>query len=100
MKTKIKTTPLDLADNLKSEEDQIEFLQDALESGDAKYLVHALGIVARAKNVSALTDEAGISRAAFYKSFGEEGNPRLSTLLSVVRGLGLKLSFDKLNLAN
>ena len=89
-------TDFDPADFITNSADQLDLLQDALESGNAKYIANAIGIVARARNKTELAENAGLTRAGFYKAFGKDGNPRLSTLLSVINALGLKLSFEVL----
>lgn len=88
----IKTTPFDASEYLDDPVSQAELLADALETGDAAYITHALGIVARARGITSIAKEAGVSREALYKAFGETGDPKLSTLLGVFRALGLKLS--------
>jgi probable addiction module antidote protein len=50
-----------------------------------------LNIVARARGMSAVAKEAGVTREALYKALGENGDPRLSTLLGVTRALGIQL---------
>ena len=52
----------------------------------------SLGVVARAKGMGALSDETGLSREQLYRSFGEEGNPTLKTLIAVIQALGIGLS--------
>ena len=47
--------------------------------------------MARSKGMTALAKKTGVSRAALYRALGENGNPTLSTLLSVIKALGLKL---------
>lgn len=89
---KIKTTPFDAAEYLDDPASQAELLADALETGNSTYITHALGVVARARGMSSIAKEAGVSREALYKAFGETGDPRLSTLLGVFRALGVKLS--------
>jgi probable addiction module antidote protein len=68
------------------------FLGDALETGDSAYVAKALGIVARAKGMSELARETGLSREQLYRSFSERGNPTLKTLLAVTRALGVDLT--------
>ena len=88
------TTPFDPADYLDAEEDQIELLRDAFASGDAAYVVNAIGVVARARNVSKLARDAGMTRAGLYKAFSAEGDPKLSTVLSVLGALGITLGVE------
>jgi len=87
----LKTLPYDPAEDLKSPESQAELLNDALESGDAGYVANALGIIARARGMSQVAREAGLSREALYKGLSDSGDPRLSTLIGVARALGFKL---------
>ena len=88
----IQTTAFDAAKYLDTAESQAELVTDALESGDAKYLVHALGVVARAKGMSKVAKDTGITREGLYKALSAEGDPRLTTLLGVIKSLGLRLS--------
>jgi probable addiction module antidote protein len=87
----LKTTRFDAAKYLTDAESQADLLQDAFESGDAGYIRHALNIVARARGMSAVAKEAGVTREALYKALGENGDPRLSTLLGVTKALGIQL---------
>jgi len=68
------------------------FLADALETGDLAYIAKAMGVVARAKGMSELARETGLSREQLYRSFGENGNPTLKTMLAVMRALGVDLT--------
>lgn len=87
-----KTLPFDAALYLKSRASQAELLADALASGDAAYVAQALGVVARARGMTKVAREAGITREALYKSLSKDGDPRLTTLLGVVRALGVTLT--------
>ena len=90
----IKTYPFDPAEFL-SDEGQTYLLDDAIASGDAAYVAHAIGTVARAKGgLLNLERRTGIKRQTLAKSFGETGNPTLETLLPVLKALGLKLSIS------
>jgi len=68
------------------------FMADALESGDSAYIAKALGIVARAKGMSTIATQTGLSREQLYRSFSEKGNPTLKTTLAVMKALGLGLT--------
>mgnify|MGYP002735290806 FL=1 len=82
----------DPAATLKSEEAIAVFLADALETGDTAYIAKAMGVVARAKGMSELARETGLSREQLYRSFSEQGNPTLKTMLVVMRALGVDLT--------
>lgn len=82
----------DPAEDLGSEESVAAFMADALESGDAGYVAHALGVVARAKGMSQIAKDTGLSREQLYRSFSEKGNPTLKTTLAVMKALGIELT--------
>ncbi len=82
----------DPAASLESEEAISVFLADALETADSAHVAKALGIVARAKGMSELARETGLSREQLYRSFSERGNPTLKTLFAVTRALGVDLT--------
>jgi probable addiction module antidote protein len=88
----VKTEPFDAARYLTEPEAQTELLNDALASGDAAYVAQALGVIARARGMTDVAREAGVTREALYKSLSENGDPRLTTLLGVARALGVTLS--------
>ncbi len=89
------TLPFDAAQYLDTPDSQVELLNDALESGDAAYIAAALGVVARARGMTAVSQEAGVTREALYKSLSAEGDPKLSTLLGVLKALNLTLRADE-----
>lgn len=90
----LETFPFDAAEHLTDPEDQAELLNEALASGDAAAVAAALGIIARARGMTEVAREAGVTRVALYKSLSEEGDPRLTTLLGVMRALGVRLSAE------
>jgi probable addiction module antidote protein len=87
----IETLPFDAALFLVDATAQSELIADALESGNASYIATALGTVARARGMSKVAKEAGVTREALYKALAPTGDPRLSTLLGVMKALGIKL---------
>lgn len=95
MKLALKTLPFDSSEYLGSHESQTELLDDALETGDASYIAHALGIVARARGMTQIAKEAGVTREALYKALSPEGDPKLTTLLGVLKALGVELTIVK-----
>ena len=84
-------TEFDPTDYLTSPEAIAEFVTDALETGDAVYIAKAIGVAARAKGMTELARETGLSREQLYRSFSEKGNPRLKTMLAVMKSLGVDL---------
>lgn len=85
-------TPFDPAEGLDSEEAIAAFMADALESSDAGYIAHALGVVARAKGMTQIAADTGLSREQLDRSFSERGNPTLKTTLAVMKALGIELT--------
>lgn len=92
----VKITRYDTAEHLKSDEDIQAYLDAVLEEGgdDPAYIVHALGIIARAKNMSQLARDTGLSREGLYKALSEEGNPTFSTVTKIAKALGLQIKFQ------
>jgi len=91
----LKTLPFDPADYLTTIESQAMLLEDAFASGDATYITNALGIVARARGMSQVAREAGVTREALYKALTATGDPKLSTLLGVAKALGFRLGLTQ-----
>ncbi|KPX28232.1 MULTISPECIES: addiction module antidote protein [Pseudomonas syringae group] len=68
------------------------FMADAFETGNADYIAQALGVVAKAKGMSELAKETGLSRQQLYRSFSTDGNPTLKTMLTVMKALGVDMT--------
>ena len=94
----INTTRWDSAEYLKTEEDMQLYLEACLEEAgdDPSFIVHALGVIARAKNMSQLARDTGLTREGLYKALSPEGNPTFSTVSKVAKALGFKLSVQPL----
>lgn len=89
---KIKTRPFDVANALRDEEDVAEYMRQVLEEGDPAELGAALGAIARARGMSNLARDTGLSRESLYKSLSGERAPSSDTLFKVMKALGLKLT--------
>jgi len=85
----------DTAELLKTDEDIVLFLEAVMEDAadDPAFVSHALGVVARARNMSQLARETGLSREGLSKALSGEGNPTLGTVMKVAKALGLRLEF-------
>ncbi len=90
----IKTTRWDSAEHLQSDEDIKLYLEACFEEADddPAFIVHALGVIARAKNMSQLARDTGITREGLYKAFSTEGNPTFATVTKVAKALGLQIT--------
>ena len=86
----------DSADYLKTEDDIAAYLDAVMEEGsdDPAYVARALGVVARARNMTVLAQEVGMSRVGLNKALSGQGNPTLSTIMKVSKALGLKLTIQ------
>lgn len=94
MTTEERFSRYDTADYLRSEEDIAAYLEAVMEDGDPSLIAAALGDVARARNMTALAQEVGMSRVGLNKALSGEGNPTLSTIMKVSKALGLRLSIQ------
>ncbi|MEZ4593409.1 MAG: putative addiction module antidote protein, partial [Chloroflexota bacterium] len=88
----IKTQPIDIAEHLETDEDVWEFLAEVLATGTTSDFIHALNTAARAKGMTEVAKQAGVTRASLYKSLSAEGNPRFETINKIVEALGGRLS--------
>ncbi len=88
-----KTTRYDVAEHLRTPEEMAAYLEASLEEaqGDAAFIAKALGDIARAKGMSQVAEDAGLSRESLYKALSGERNPDFTTILKVIGALGLKL---------
>ncbi len=90
---KTKTVAYDVAAQLRTPEEMAAYLDAWLTEApdDASGIARALGDIARAKGMSQVARDAGLSRESLYKALGEDGNPSFATILKVARALGVRL---------
>ena len=83
----------DVADYLDTEEDMALYLDACLEEdpGDGSLIRIALGDIARARGMTQLAHDTGLTREGLYKALSTEGNPAFSTIFKVIRAHGVKL---------
>lgn len=89
-----KITAWDAAEHLDDEEAIAAYLAAAFEEGDPALIAAALGDVARARGMAEIAAEAGVTRQALYKTLSPNGNPRLDTLLPVLKALGMRIDIQ------
>lgn len=91
---KTQTSRYDVAEHLRTPEEMAAYLEAAIEEseGDAAFVAKALGDIARAKGMTQIARDTGLSRESLYKALSGERNPEFSTVLKVVKALGLTLS--------
>lgn len=87
-----KTTRYDIAEHLRTPEEMAAYLEACLEesNGDASFVAKALGDIARAKGMTQVARDAGLSRESLYKTLSGERNPGFDTVLKVIRALGIE----------
>ena len=85
------TKAFDIAEHLQTNSDISEFLQEVADTGSNSDFIHALGVAARAKGMSDVAKQAGVTRASLYKSLAADGQPRFETIIKVVAALGCQL---------
>ena|SRR5215472_3262742 len=86
-----RTKPFDAAEYLDSPEAIAAYLSEAFETNDAAFVTEALGTVARARGMTAVAKETGLSRENLYKALSSEGRPEFVTVMKVLDTLGVQL---------
>lgn len=90
---KTATSRYDVAEHLRSPEEMAAYFEACLDeaNGDAAFIAKALGDIARAKGMSQVARDAGLSRESLYKALSGDRIPSFDTILKIVAALGLKL---------
>lgn len=90
---KTKTTPYDVTEYLRTPEDMAAYVDAWLAEApdDAAGIARALGDIARAKGMTQVARDAGLSRESLYRALSADGNPSFATVLKVARALGVRL---------
>ena len=90
---KTTTTRYDVAEHLRTPEEMAAYLEACFQeaNGDAAFIAKALGDIARAKGMTQVARDAGLSRESLYKALSGERSPGFDTILRVIDALGLKL---------
>lgn len=88
----VETTLWDASQHLDNDAAIAAYLEAAFDDGDPKLIAAALGDVAKARGMSQIAKETGLSRESLYRALSKDGNPELATILKVVRALGLTIS--------
>ena len=97
----LKTYPVDIASELKTQEEISEFIEAAIEEAkndvDPRYLIHALETAARARGMLKTSEDADVDRASLYRILSGETDPRASTLAKIAAALGYRLTLVRQN---
>ena len=82
----------DAAEFIETEEDEAFLLADAFDTGDLAHIRHVIKTIARARGMTKIASEAGVSRETLYRSLGPNGDPQMSTLFGLLRALDVRVS--------
>ncbi len=87
------TTKYDVSEHLRTPQEMAAYLEMSIEesNGDAAFIAKALGDIAKAKGMSQVAKDAGLSRESLYKALSGERSPAFDTILKVIDALGIKL---------
>ena len=90
--TKATTTPFDVAEHLRTPDEMAAYLDAWLDEApdDSVGIARALGDIARARGMSQVARDAGLSRESLYRALGAHGNPSFATVLKVAKALGVR----------
>ena len=89
----LKLSRFEPADHLTSQEDIAAYLADIAQDNNPALLASALGDVARARNMSQLARDSGLTRAGLARALAADGNPSFATIGKVAKALGLQVCF-------
>lgn len=87
----IKTKAWDVTEHLRTDEEIVAYINAVIEDSDPALLAAAIGDVARARGMTQIAQETGRSRESLYRALSDKGNPELTTLMGVLKALGLRL---------
>ncbi|MEQ8581455.1 MAG: putative addiction module antidote protein [Marinoscillum sp.] len=85
-------TKFDIAEYLEDDAMIAEYLNTVLEDGDSEDIISALGHVAKARGMSKIAEETGLSRPSLYKALSQGSKPQFDTILKVLRAVGGSLN--------
>jgi probable addiction module antidote protein len=91
--TKTKTSVFDVAEYLTTPKEMAAYLESCIQesNGDANFIAKALGNIARAKGMTQVSRDTGLSRESLYKALSGDRSPEFGTILKVISALGLTL---------
>lgn len=88
----VEITNFDPAAYLDDDEAIATYLSDAFETQDVAFISDAIGVVARAKGMKQIAQDAGVSRESLYRALSSAGNPELGTVLKVLASMNIKIN--------
>ncbi len=97
--SKVTLKKWDVIEHLNTEEDMVLYLEACLEQSDPALIAAALGDIARARGMSQVARDAGLSRESLYRALSGEGNPEFATVMKVIKALGITLHAEPAHMA-
>jgi len=88
----LETTSFNIAEHLSTPEEIRGFLREVAATGNESDFLHALNTAARAKGMTEVAKEVGVTRSSLYRSLAKSGNPRFSTIYKITKALGVRLA--------
>lgn len=95
----VRTTRWDVTQHLDTDEKMALFLEAVFEEGDPATIAAAIGEVARARGMSQIAKDAGLSRENLYRALSGDGNPEFSTVMKVIKAMGFDLKITPVKAA-
>lgn len=86
--------PFDAAAYLKTDKDIAAYMTEALATRDTAVIGRALGAIARARGMTKISRQTGLSRESLYRALSAEGNPEFATVLRIIEAMGLRLTVE------
>ena len=87
----LKTTKWDVQDYLKTEEQIAAYLDAVVEENDPALLTKALMDAAKARGMSRVAKQIGISRVGLYKALAKGANPSFETVSKIAGAFDLRI---------
>ena len=91
---KLKVSKFDIAEYLDNEVMIEEYLNNALKEGNTEDLITAIGNIAKAKGMTKIASDTGMSRPSLYKALSKGSKPQFETIEKVIKALGGNLSVN------
>jgi probable addiction module antidote protein len=96
-KAKKKSRPFHAEKYLDSDEAVADYISEALLTGETEIITHAIGVAAKARGMSDIAKQTGLSRESLYKALSGDGHPQFETIARVLQALGLQLRVEPAN---
>ncbi|MHA8102376.1 addiction module antidote protein [Aquirufa nivalisilvae] len=95
-KQEMETSKFDIADYLDNNEMIAEYLNTVLEEGNEADVITAIGHIAKAIGMTKIAEETGMSRPSLYKALSEGSKPQFSTIMKVLKAVGVQIHIHPL----